>query len=290
MTITTSRGIATTVRAWSVRRTLTAVGNETVKGLRHGWSERLQILIELPLFIIFLLLIGFSAGKADTIAAIGRLEWTLDPSHMAWLLLGFVAYAYTYLHVQKMFWRLLTEIQSGTLEQTYLSPLPSWVHVVAGRIVAAIAESAFVVAVMYAVTALVVPIDLHWRVDVLLPVVLLIVGSAGLALAVAGLTLVWKRIPLLNDLLLMLVLFFSSAMLPLTEMPAWTETLSKPLFLTHSMAGLRTVMLDGATISATGPGDLTWMLGTVAAWLLAGFVVFRISERTAQRRGSLSQY
>lgn len=181
-----------------------------------------------------MLLIGFSAGQADTIAATGRLEWTLDPGHMAWLLLGFVAYAYTYLHIQKMFWRLLAEIQSGTLEQTYLSPLPSWIHVVAGRIVAAIAESAFVVAVMYAVAALLVPIDLHWRLDALLHLALLIVGSAGIAMVIAGLTLVWKRIPLLNDLALMLVMFLSGAILPLTAMPGWAETAAKPLFLTHS--------------------------------------------------------
>lgn len=280
----------TTTRAWSARRTVTAVGNEVVKGLRHGWSERLQILIELPLFIIFLLLIGFTAGKADTIAATGQIEWTLDPQHMSWLLLGFVAFTYTYLHVQKMFWRLLTEIQSGTLEQTYLSPLPSWVHVVAGRIVAAITEAAFVVAVMYAVTAALVRIDLHWRIDALLPLALLIVGSAGLAMAIAGLTLVWKRIPLLNDLLLMLVLFFSSAMLPLTELPGWAETVAKPLFLTHVMAGLRIVLLDGASIPATGTGGLLWMLGTAVAWFVAGFAVFWISERIARRRGSLSQY
>lgn len=280
----------TTTRTWTARSTLIAVGNETVKGLRHGWSERLQILIELPLFIVFLLLIGFSAGKADTIAATGRLEWTLDPGHMAWLLLGFVAYAYTYLHVQKMFWRLLAEIQSGTLEQTYLSPLPSWIHVVAGRIVAAIAESAFVVTVMYAVTALLVPIDLHWRPDALLPLALLIVGSAGIAMVIAGLTLVWKRIPLLNDMALMLVMFFSGAILPLTEMPAWAETVGKPLFLTHSMAGLRTVMLDNATISIGGTGGLAWMLGTAIAWFLAGLVVFRLCERIAKRQGSLSRF
>jgi hypothetical protein len=56
------------------------------------------------------------------------------------------------------------------------------------------------------------------------------------------------------------------------------------------MAGLRTVMLDGATVPSTGPGGLTWMLGTAAAWFLAGFAVFRASERIARRRGSLSMY
>lgn len=266
------------------------MGNEIVKGLRHGWGERVQILIELPLFIIFLLLISITAGTAQTIATTGQIDWTLDPRHTAWLLIGFVGFMYTYLHVQKMFWRLLAEIQSGTLEQTYLSPLPSWVHVVAGRIVAAIAETALVVAAMFAVTSLLVRLDLHWRIDALLPLGLLVVGAAGLALPIAGLTLVWKRIPVLNDLTLMLVLFFSGAILPSAELPGWAEAVSWPLFLTHTMAGLRTVMLDGAMLPLGGFGGLAWMLTTAAAWFVAGLLVFHLCERITQRQGSLSRY
>lgn len=289
-TPTTARPAATARPTWTARRTLTAVGNETVKGLRHGWGERVQILIELPLFIIFLLLISITAGTAQTIATTGQLDWTLDPHHTAWLLIGFVGFMYTYLHVQKMFWRLLAEIQSGTLEQTYLSPLPSWVHVVAGRIVAAIAETVFVVAAMVAVTSLLVPLDLHWRIDALIPLGLLVVGAAGLALPIAGLTLVWKRIPVLNDLTLMLVLFFSGAILPSAELPGWAQAVSWPLFLTHAMAGLRTVMLDAATLPLGGLGGLAWMLTTAAIWFVAGLLVFHLCERIARRQGSLSRY
>lgn len=36
-------------RTMTPDRVMTAVGNETIKGLRHGWGERLQILIEMPL-------------------------------------------------------------------------------------------------------------------------------------------------------------------------------------------------------------------------------------------------
>jgi ABC-2 type transport system permease protein len=142
---------------WTARRVLTAVGNETVKGLRRGWSERLQILIELPLFVTFVLLLGFTVGQGTTIATTGKLDWSLDPRQAGWLFIGMATFTYTYLHMQTMFWRLLAEIQAGTLEQTYLSPLSSWVHVVGGRVLAAIAETTVVVAVMYAVTSLAVP-------------------------------------------------------------------------------------------------------------------------------------
>lgn len=279
-----------TTPAWTARRMGTAIGNETVKGLRHGWSERLQILIELPLFVIFVLLLGFTVGEGTTIVTAGELDWTLDPRQAAWLFIGTATFTYTYLHVQKMFWRLLAEIQGGTLEQTYLSPLPSWVHVVGGRVVAAIAETAVVVAAVFAVTSLFVRLDLHWRVDLVVPLALLAVGAAGLALIVAGITLVWKRVQMLNDLVLLAVFFFSGAVLPLADMPGWAEAVGKPLFMTHAVAGLRDVMLDATSLVLSGTGGLAWMLATAAGWFMAGLAVFRVCERIAQRQGSLSHF
>ena len=277
-------------RASTTRRMATAIGNETVKGLRHGWGERLQILIEMPLFVIFVLLLAYTVGQGAAIAETGQIDWTIDPRHAAWLFIGVAAFTYTYLHLQKMFWRLLAEIQSGTLEQTYLSPLPSWVHVVGGRVVAAVAETAIVVAVTFGVTSLVVRLDLQWRVDALVPLALLIVGAAGLALVVAGITLVWKRIQMLNDLVLLGVFFFSGAVLPPAEMPGWADAVGTPLFMTHAVAGLRTVMLDGDTLAWGGTGGLAWMLGTATAWFAAGLLVFRFCERIARRQGSLSHF
>lgn len=279
-----------TTRAWTTRRMVTAMGNETVKGLRHGWAERVQILIEMPLFAIFVLLLAYTGGQGRTIAETGEIDWTIDPRHATWLFIGVAAFTYTYLHLQKMFWRLLAEIQSGTLEQTYLSPLPSWVHVVGGRIVAAIAETAIVVGVTFGVTSLVVRLDLHWGLEALVPVTLLIVGAAGLALIVAGITLVWKRIQMLNDLVLLAVFFFSGAVLPRTDMPAWADAVGTPLFMTHAVAGLRAVMLDGSAVGWGGTGGLAWMLGTAAAWFAAGLLVFRSCEAIARRHGSLSHF
>lgn len=278
-----------TIRALTPGRAVTAVGNETVKGLRHGWSERLQILIEMPLFIAFVLLLGFTVGQGEAIVA-DRLDWSLEAGHASWLLIGLSVFIYTYLHVQKMFWRLLAEIQTGTLEQTYLSPLPSWVHVVAGRILAAVAETAVVVGTVYAAISLFVRMDLHWRAAALPPLLALIVGAAGLALIIAGITLVWKRIQVLNDLILMFAFFFSGAVLPLSEMPGWAEGISTSLFMTHATEALRITMLDNAALPWGGAGGWAWTLGTAAVWLTTGLIVFRACERIARRSGSLSHY
>lgn len=279
-----------TIHAFTPRRVLTAVGNETVKGLRHGWGERLQILIEMPLFVTFVLLLGFATGKADTIATTGELDWSVDTEHASWLIIGMSVFMYTYLHVQKMFWRLLNEIQTGTLEQTYLSPLPSWVHVVGGRIVAAIAETVIVVAVVYSALSLAAPISLHWRPVALIPLLLLIAGAAGLALMIAGLTLVWKRIQILNDLVLGSTMFFGAAVLPFNEMPGWAQGVGWPLFMTHGIAALRTTMVDDAAVPWGSLGGWAWTISTAVAWFAVGLIVFRLAERTARRRASLSRF
>lgn len=271
------------------RRVVTAVGNETQKGLRHGWSERLQIVIEMPLFIAFVLLLGFTIGRGDAIVA-DELDWSLDTARASWLMIGFIAFVYTYLHVQKVFWRLLTEIQTGTLEQTYLSPLPSWVHVVAGRVASAVAETAVVVAIVYGATSLVVRMDLEWRLAPLAPLALLVVGAAGLALIIAGVALVWKRVMMLNDLLLLFLMFFSGALFPLAEMPAWAQAIGEPIFMTHAVEALRITMLDGANMPWSGIGGWAWTLATASGWFLAGLAIFKACERIALRQGSLSHF
>jgi hypothetical protein len=68
------------------------------------------------------------------------------------------------------------------------------------RPLASIVETAVVVGVIYGVTSLAVRLDFAWRLEALIPVGALIVGEVGLALIVAGLALVWKRIEMVNDL------------------------------------------------------------------------------------------
>ncbi len=266
------------------------IGNEVVKGLQLGWSERLQILIEMPLFVIFVLLLGYTIGTGDQILTTGHINWTLDAYRAAWLFLGMGGYTFVYLLVQKVFWRLLTEIQTGTLEQTYLSPVPPWAHIALGRPLASIVETTVVVGVMYGVTSLLVRLQLAWRLEALIPLLSLIVGGVGLALMVAGLALVWKRIQMMNDLVLMLIMFFSGVALKLDNLPAWAEPIATSLFLTHAIAGIRTVMLDGGQLAMGGTGGLVWLAVTAAGWFLAGVAVFKDCEHTAQRRGALSRY
>jgi ABC-2 type transport system permease protein len=107
-------------------RMLISLGNEVGKGLLFAWSERLQILLELPFFALFILLLGPLLGAGHQIAA-GHLSWTLHSGRTSLLLLAFLPALVFYFQAVKLFWRLLAEIQTGTLEQVYLSPChPGW--------------------------------------------------------------------------------------------------------------------------------------------------------------------
>jgi ABC-type uncharacterized transport system permease subunit len=272
-------------------RALVAIGNEIDKGLRQAWSERVQIIIELPLFVGFALLFGLILGRGEQIAATGTLAWQFDPRQTTWFFLGFVVFTFAYLQSVKMFWRLLGEIQTGTLEQTYLSPLPPWLNIAIGRLAAALVETTVVVSVAAIAVGLASGgLQLTWRVEALAPLAFAVVGGAGYSLVIAGLTLIWKRVELLQEFVTTLVLFFSGALLPTDAMPDWVRTTSQLLFLSHPIAALRTTLLDGQAIGLWGTGGWLPMAATTGVWLLIGVFAFGIGNATARRRGSLGRY
>lgn len=271
-------------------RTLTVLGNEVRKGLLFAWSERLQILIELPFFAVFILLLGPLLGQGRQITD-GHVHWTLSSHTTSVLVLWFVPFIFFYMQVVKLFWRLLAEIQTGTIEQLYLTPLPSWLIVAAGRVVAATVETLVVAAATYGIVAAFVPIDLTWTPSALLPAIAIMISGVGVSLIIAGATLVWKRIQLINDTVLMGVMLFSAAAVPLIAVPGWWADTGRIFPLTAGVASLNDVMLGHRSVThAWGMGGLVWLLVTAAAYLVAGIAAFRLGEHIAKRRGTLARY
>lgn len=269
---------------------LSALGNEVRKGLLFAWAERLQIVMELPFFALFILLLGPLLGAGHQIAA-GHLSWTLNSSRTSTLVVAFVPAMFFYFQAVKMFWRLLGEIQAGTIEQVYLSPLPSWLVAAAGRLVAAIIETLILMAVVYGVVSAFVTLHFHWTAAALVPMAFLILTGIGYSLIMAGMTLLWKRIQLLQDAALLLVMVFAVSALPLITVPGWYSGLSRVFPVTADVASLYGVMLGHRGVTGPwGPGGLVWVAVTAAAYLVAGIVVFRVLERITKVRGALAAY
>jgi len=271
-------------------RFLTSLGNEVRKGLLFAWSERLQILIELPMFAVFVLLLGPVLGADHQITG-GHVRWSLSSGRTSALVLWAIPFTFYYMQIVKLFWRLLGEIQSGTLEQVYLSPLPSWLVVAAGRVVAALIESALVAGGTYGIVSAFVPLHYHWTAAALLPLALIVVTGTGVSLIIAGMTLVWKRVQMLNDSIMVAVMIFSAGALPLLTVPGWMAGIGHIFPLTAGVGSLYGALIGHRPVTALwGTGGLVWLLATATAYPAAGILAFRLGERTARNRGTLARY
>jgi len=267
-----------------------ALRNEVRKGLRFAWSERLQILIELPMFAVFIVLLGPLLGQGQKVAD-GRIDWSLNSQTTSAMIVWFVPFVFFYMQVVKMFWRLLGEIQAGTIEQVYLSPLPPWLVAAAGRVTAAVLETLFVAAATYGLVSAVVPIHLHWTAAALLPAAAIMIAAIGLSLIIAGATLVYKRIQLVNDLVLLMVMIFSASALPLIHVPGWWADTAHAFPLTDGVGSLYNTMLAHHSLTAAwGIGGLVPLLTIPTAYLLAGIATYTLGEHIAKNRGTLGRY
>ncbi|MGH3254306.1 MAG: ABC transporter permease [Streptosporangiaceae bacterium] len=274
----------------AIRQSLTSFGNETRKGLQVAWSEKLQILIELPFFALLTLMLGPLLGAGHQILT-GHVHWSLNSARTSDLVLWFIPFFYFYMQVVKLFWRLLGEIQSGTLEQVYLSPLPSWLVVAGGRVAAALTEAVLVAAALYGIISAFVPLHFHWTAAELVPAVLLILTVIGFSLVIAGMTIRWKRIQMLIETAMVAAMIFSASAIPLLHLPGWMAAAGRYFPVTNGIYSLYGVMLGHRGVTAPwGNGGLVWVLATAAAYLAVGILAFRFFERSARIRGTLAAY
>ncbi|HKA50302.1 MAG TPA: ABC transporter permease [Candidatus Dormibacteraeota bacterium] len=270
--------------------TAIALRNEIGKGMRFAWSERLQILIEMPMFAVFVILLGPLLGQGENLAS-GRVDWSLNSQTTSAMVVWFTPFIFFYMQVVKMFWRLLGEIQAGTLEQVFLSPLPPWLVAAAGRVAAAFLETLFVAAVTYGLVSAFVSIHLYWTPAALLPAFASIIAAVGLSLIIAGATLVYKRIQIVNDGVLMMVMIFSASALPLIHVPGWWADASHAFPLTDGVGSLYNVMIAHRSVTqARGIGGLVPLLTVSTAYLLVGIGTFSVGARVAKNRGTLGRY
>jgi len=262
-----------------IRAFATAIGNEITKGLIDLWRGKIASLLELILFALFFLAITFALGRG-----------TFHREQVVPLLLGFTGYIFFHMQTNRLFWGLLGEMQSGTLEQMYLSPLPSWL-LTSGLEVASIVEAAISALLLSLFIELVVqvPLPLDWA--ALLPLVLLVLGSVGYSLILGGLTLLFKRLEILKELFQIVVLIFGGVLVPLDRMPGWMATIARFLPLTPGVEVLRKTLLEGVSLGTlAADGTLLWMVGNAPAYLVLGIMIFRWCERIAKRQGTVGQY
>jgi ABC-2 type transport system permease protein len=263
--------------------TVRGLGNEIHKGLidlAAGWRELVIQMFTFPLFYLLLVLfIGRGQLRDDLLLPV---------------LIGMVSLTFIHEQVNRVFWSYTGDIQSGVLEQTYLTPLPSSVLIL-GRQVAAVI-SALPTAAAVAVAGLVTiairggsaPVDAR----ILVPLAAIVVGTCGLALILCGLTLVFKRIEIVTQVSVAVWFIAGGTVVPLTAMPHWSAVLSRLLVpVAPGVEAIRDMVLHGAPLTDLHSGwGLGWLLVQPLLLVAVGIVLFGRLERLAKRRGTLGRY
>ncbi|GGM62887.1 ABC-2 type transport system permease protein [Halarchaeum rubridurum] len=182
---------------------------------------------------------------------------------------------------------IMNDIQSeaswGTLERHFMTPF-GFGPVVFAKSIAIVFRTFVTSAVVLAVMLLITGTPLDLNLVTVLPVALLTVaGALGLGLVMGGLSVLYKRISNVANLLQFAFIGLISA--PVFDIP-WTRFLP----LVQGSAMLQRAMVEGTHLWEFDSFTLAVLVGTSVGYLALGYAIFGLATRRARRLGVLGDY
>ena len=256
---------------------------EAVKGVLLIIGYRFNNVGYLLTFIFVFIGIGFFMGN-------GRIQ----AGSMESPLLGYLVWFFGLKAIEHMAFMLAEEARGGTLEQMYMTPAPMGV-VMLGRSIGTLAVSAVQAAIIGVILVLVLRLEVIFDPQVVanaIPVfILTMLGLFGFGFIVAGLTIVFKQIGTLINMLQNLLLFLSGAILPVDRLPPAVGAFAKTLPSTQGIVVLRQVVFERLSLPEVWiSGALPWLAVHSALYFVLGWIFYAYCESIAKRQGSLGQY
>ena len=225
---------------------------------------------------------------ADGVQATGG---RLDVDRLtASLLIGAVLWSYLGIVFEILTETVAWERWEGTIEYTFMAPLPRAVHLL-GMGTFAVLYGVLRTGLLFAVVAVFFGLSFPGA-DFGAALVLLGVASVSFV----GVGMITAVLPLISPekgaqlgfIAQGLLLVVSGVYYPVDVMPGWMQAIATISPATYALHGIRGALLDGQSVSQVS-GDL-WpllVLGVVA--IPVGLAVFRAGERYAKRHGSLKR-
>jgi ABC-2 type transport system permease protein len=248
---------------------------------RYGWWELAFFVwtVANTLTIVFI---------ADGVEATGG---QLDVERLTTsLLIGAVIWSYLGIVFEILTETVAWERWEGTIEYTFMAPLPRAVHLL-GMGAFAVLYGVLRTAALFAVVALFFGLDFPGA-DFGAALVLLGVASVSFV----GVGMITAVLPLISPekgaqlgfIAQGLLLVVSGVYYPVEVMPGWMQAIATVSPATYALHGIRASVLDGAGLGAVW-GDLWPLLVLGAVAIPAGVLVFRAGERYAKRHGKLKR-
>jgi len=253
--------------------------NVLLANIRKQWIELKRYLpntisMLVTFYAIFLLLfLGIQVVGAPE-AADGNTRY---------LIVSMVLWFLALTAMQGIGWEVTSEATRGTLEQLYMSPVPTW-RILFARMVGEVLVNLIVMAIVLLLAMLTAGQWLVFDLPTLAPLFLFtVLGMIGVGFMVAGLALVYKQI----QALLQIAQFIFMAMVatPVTLAP-WLEAL--PVMRGATM--IREAMTAGVTLGEFAPFAWLLLILNSVLWFGLGVFVYQLAEKRAMNRGLLGQY
>lgn len=263
----------------SLRIALRVILNEVYKAILVLWSYRFNTVAEMIQRSIAFLAIGFVLGQGN-----------LEPAQMAFILPGWMMSFYARIILFQINDGVTEEARTGTLEQMYMSPVPSGVLLL-GRVLAVLVVATVMVFLSAGVMTplLGIRLTLSWLPLLLIGITL--IGVFGFSFILGGAALLFKGVHSIADLMQDLLLFVNGTFVAVSLMPLWLQTLGLTLPTTYGITVIRSALIDGASLDMLiDRGTLLLLIAHSAAYFIVGWLVYTWCEQIAKRRGNLGQY
>ena len=253
---------------------------EIRKNLQIMWSYRVKALLDTFGFALMYIAAMFLLGGGS-----------FDRELLQPALIGFLTSFYILETLSQMDKDITMRAQTGTLEQMYLG-IASPVWLLIALILSIQLKSTFVVCIMGAVLALLFGIDLSFiKPAGILLLLITLIGVFGFGFFIAGMTVIYKQIGALTNILFNLILFLNGTFLPVEAMPDWMKAVSLLLPTTQGIRVMRQVLLDGVSLGdALQDGGLTFLILHSVLYLFLGIGFYLFAQSKARHEGSLGHY
>ncbi|MEO1290616.1 MAG: ABC transporter permease [Chloroflexota bacterium] len=253
--------------------------NETRKGLIILWDYKFSMFTQLlGIFFVFIGIMFFVG------------QGSITQEQVASTVIGFIITFYAMETVSNMSWALQNEAQVGTLEQMYMSPAPTPL-VILGRSFASLVSGTVEMVIVVIATMLLFQVTLPFSWAVIPILLITLVGLLGFGYLIGGLTLIFKQIGPIANLMQNFLLIGNGTFLPVSMMPAWLSAISLTLPSTYGIVLMRRIMLDGETfMMLVRDGSIMWLGVQSVAYFIAGWLIYKFCERIARNQGTLGQY
>jgi ABC-2 type transport system permease protein len=252
------------------------LGNETAKGLLILWSHRVTLVPQVANMAVMYLALQYVIGG-------GGLVRELLPATT----LAYATYVLGYIALLKMSAGIAEEMNTGTLGQSMLSPLPAWALSI-GRLGATLVEGTVVAGIIGIGFVVALDIDIPLRWAALLPLALTVIDVGGFALLIGGLTLTIASIGAVVHVIQGLVMMLNGSLIPVYLYPPALEVVAKLTPSTLGIDATRSVLFENASLAEVwSNGSLPLATVHAGVMLLLGWIVYQRNTRRALREGRL---